>query len=295
MTSKSIENDFPDEFFDVTRSHAEIGHDSDEPERHPGQPSPEQGLSEFFKEFDDEQLEALAAACGKLAEAQREGTRQFFKRSGDSTRAAATMQLEAAIQFIEAFTRGGGMSTLPLQELLLALMGLDEGAVAPIVEPRTPSNRAPDTMLRKTTKMYAAITMELWIEIGSDKRPPGEAFRRPAAEAVAKILGQAGLTIKRTLKTIDWKTVSEWRDEVHKKVNQEPDSPFALTYNRVLEEGREHLGQLRRDGADDREIRKSTLDSLALFLVKHGESYNTKVIDRFPVLAALAGQIRPNE
>jgi hypothetical protein len=60
-------------------------------------------------------------------------------------------------------------------------------------------------------------------------------------------------------------------------------------------EGRDHLGQLRRDGADDHELRKTAVDSLALFLVKHGESYNPKVIDQFPALAALAGQIRLNE
>jgi hypothetical protein len=250
---------------------------------HPGQPSPEQGIS-YFESFNEEELEALAAACGKLAEAEREGTRQFFKRSGDSTRAAAIMQLEAAIYFIEAFTRGDGTFTLPVQELLWGLMGLDAGAVAPIVEPRTPSNRAPDTTVRKATKMYAAVTMELWMEIGSDKRPAGEAVKRPAGEAVAKILGQAGITIRRTRsddKIIDWKTVADWRDQVHEKIKQEPDSPFALTYNRVLEEGREHLGQLRRDGADDREIRKCALESLALFLVKHGESYDSEVIDWF--------------
>jgi hypothetical protein len=274
---ESAGNDFFDEFFKVARSYAESEHGGDEPEAHPGQPSLKQRFSEFFERFDDEQLEALAAACGKLSYALEEGTRQYYKRSGDSSRAAAIMQLEAAIYFIGAFDCSDGTLTLPLQDLLLALMGLDAGAVAPIVQPRTRSNRAPDTISRKATQMYAAVTMQLWMDIGSNKRP--------AAEAVAKILGQAGITLKRTRSDesiIDWNTVAKWRDQVQKKIKQEPDSPFALTYKRILKEGREWLGYLRRNQVDNHEIRKRALDSLALFLARHGESYDPKVIDWEP-------------
>jgi len=260
---------------------------SDAPDEGTRQPSPEQTLFTFFEKFDEEQLEALAAACGKLADAQKEGTRQFYKRSGDGGRAAAIMQLDAAIYFIEAFVCGDGTLTLPLQALLWALRDLDEGAVAPIVKPRALSNRPPDISSRKVTQLYAVVTMQLLMDIGSDKRPA--ANKRPAAEAVAKILGQAGMALKRTRSDesiIDWKTVAKWRDQVHAQIKQEPDSAPALLYHRILEEGREWLGQLRRDGfdldgnqVDDREIRNRALNSLALFLAQHGESYDPKLID----------------
>jgi hypothetical protein len=300
---ESAENDFLDEFFEAARSQAESEHGADEPEAQsgvsdprkgaesedggdeskgrPGQPSPKQGLSEFFKRFDDEQLEALAAACEKLANAQREGTRQFYKRSDDGGRAPAIMQLEAAIFFIEAFNCGDGTDTLPLQQLLWALKDLDAGAVAPIVKPRALSNRPPDISARKAARMYTVVTMQLLMDFGSDKKH--------AAEAAAKILGQAGITIKRTRSDdsiIDWKTVAKWRDQIQAEIKQEPDSPFALTYSRLLKEGREHLRQLRRDGfdldgnqVDNREIRNRALGSLALFLAQHGESFDPKVMD----------------
>ncbi len=300
---ESAGNNLLDEFFEATRSQTESEYGGDEPEAQsgigdprggaesedggdkpkgrPDQPSPKQGFSEFFERFDDEQLEALAAASEKLANAQREGTRQFYKRSDDGGRALAIMQFEAAIYFIEAFNCGDGRDTLPLQQLLWALKDLDAGAVAPIVKPRALSNRAPDISARKATRMYAMVTMQLLMDFGSGKKP--------AAEAVAKILGQAGITIKRTRnddRIIDWKTVAKWRDQIQTEIKQEPDSPFALSCQRILGEGRERLGQLRRDGfdldgtqVDDREIRNRALGSLALFLAQHGESFDPKVID----------------
>jgi hypothetical protein len=282
---ESAGNDLLDEFFEVARSYAESEHGGDEPEAHPGQSSLKQGFSKFFERFDDEQLEALAAACGKLSHALEEGTRQHYKRSDDSSRAAAIMQLEAAIYFIGAFDCTDGILTLPLQQLLWTLKDLDAGIVGPMAEKKPISNRAPDIVSRKATQMYAAVTMQLWMDVGSDKRPAGEAVKRPAAEAVAKILGQAGITLKRTRgddKIIGWKTVADWRDQVQTKIKQEPDSAFALTYKRILKEGREWLGYLRRNQVDNQEIRKRALDSLALFLAQHGESYDPKVIDWEP-------------
>jgi len=277
---ESAGNDPLDEFFEVARSYAESEHGGDEREAHPAQPSLEQGLSGLFESFDDEQREALAAACGKLSHALEEGTRQYYKRSDDSTRAAAIMQLEAAIYFIEAFDCSNGTLTLPLQQLLWTLKDLDAGIVGPMAKEKPISNRSPDTTLRKATKAYAATTMQFLMDISADKR------KRPAAEAVAKILGQAGMTIKRTRSDdsiIDWNTVAEWRDQILAEIKQNPGS----LYSHNLKVWRKRLDQMRRDGVDlegnqvdDREIRKRVLDNLALLLAQRGESYDPKFVDR---------------
>jgi len=52
--------------------------------------------------FDKEQQDAFVAAYEKLDIALNEGTRQFYKRSGDGGRATAITQLDAVIDFIEA-------------------------------------------------------------------------------------------------------------------------------------------------------------------------------------------------
>ena len=129
----------------------------------PPPPTPEPMLSGYLEHFDDGELDAFATACGILAAAQREGTGQFYKRSDDGGRAAAIIQLNAAICFIEAFCRGNGELTMPLQALLLALRDLDAGAVAPIVKPKALSNRPPDISSRKITRIYAVATMQLLI------------------------------------------------------------------------------------------------------------------------------------
>jgi len=187
------------------------------------------------------------------------------------------MQLDAVIDFFEALL-GDGTLTLPLQALLWTLKDLDAGIVGPMAKPKPISNRPPDISSRKATRQYAAVTMQLLMDIVPDKRP--------AAEAVAKILRQAGIALKRTRNDdsiIDWKTVAKWRDQVQAEIKQEPNSAPALLYNRILELGR----QLRRDGfdldgnqVDDREIRNRALDSLALFLAQRGESYDPKFVDR---------------
>jgi hypothetical protein len=232
---------------------------------------------EIFERFDKEQLEALTAACRKISNTLPDGSRQFYKRSGDGGRATAIMQLDAVIDFFEALL-GDGTLTLPLQALLWTLKDLDAGIVGPMAKPKPISNRPPDISSRKATRQYAAVTMQLLMDIVPDKRP--------AAEAVAKILRQAGIALKRTRNDdsiIDWKTVAKWRDQVQAEIKQEPNSAPALLYNRILELGR----QLRRDGfdldgnqVDDREIRNRALDSLALFLAQRGESYDPKFVDR---------------
>jgi hypothetical protein len=234
---------------------------------------------EIFERFDKEQLEAFTAAYRKISNALPDGTRQFYKRSGDGGRAAAITQLDAVIDFFEALL-GDGTLTLPLQALLWTLKDLDAGIVGPMAKEKPISNRSPDTTLRKATKAYAATTMQFLMDISADKR------KRPAAEAVAKILGQAGMTIKRTRSDdsiIDWNTVAEWRDQILAEIKQNPGS----LYSHNLKVWRKRLDQMRRDGVDlegnqvdDREIRKRVLDNLALLLAQRGESYDPKFVDR---------------
>ncbi len=88
---------------------------------------------EIFERFDKEQLEAFTAAYRKISNALPDGTRQFYKRSGDGGRAAAMMQLGAVIDFIEALL-GDGTLTLPLQALLWTLKDLDAGIVGPMAK-----------------------------------------------------------------------------------------------------------------------------------------------------------------
>jgi hypothetical protein len=226
-------------------------------------------FSEIFERFDKEQLEAFAAAYRRISNTLPDGTRQFYKRSGYGGRAAAIMQLAAVIDFFEALL-GDGTLTLPLQALLWTLKDLDAGIVGPMAERKPISNRSPDTRSRKVTRLYAAMTMQFLMDIGPDKG------KRHAAEAVAKILCQAGITIKRTRgdDRINWKTVAKWREQVQAEIKAAS----------VL---RERLDQMRRDGVDlegtqvdDREIRNRVLSNLALLLAQRGESYDPKFVDR---------------
>jgi hypothetical protein len=236
-------------------------------------------FSEIFERLDRKKLEALTAACRKISNTLPDGARQFYKRSGDGGRATAVMQLDAVIEFFEALL-GDGTLTLPLQALLWTLKDLDAGIVGPMVTPKPISNRSPDTHSRKATKVYAATTMQFLMDISANKR------KRPAAEAVAKVLNQAGITIKRTRRDdsiIDWNTVADWRDQILAEIKQNPGS----LYSRNLKVWRRLIDQIRRDGVDlegkqvdDREIRNRVLDNLALLLARRGESYDPKFVDR---------------
>src|SRR5262249_55310016 len=79
--------------------------------------SPEQTLSKILERFTKKQREALAAACQEISSALDKGARQFHKRSNDGGGAAAIIQLDAVIDFIEAFELGDGTATLPLQSV----------------------------------------------------------------------------------------------------------------------------------------------------------------------------------
>jgi hypothetical protein len=225
----------------------------------------------------------LDTAIEKLREALERGTQDFLTRS-DNGRAAAILQLDAAIDLIDALAVDFDdiskpdplPSTLPLSALLLALNDLDFGLVGPIVTPsrvRTGAGRPSDTSPRKLTQLRAALTMQLLMEIGLR--------RMPAATAVAKVLKQGGVKLKRRGEDsiIDANAVIKWREQIQKFVRGSPQSLEAALYHRDLDSGCEQIDQTRRDGVDlsgvkitVRVMRNRILGHLAMFLSKHGET-----------------------
>jgi hypothetical protein len=222
----------------------------------------------------DQQL-AFSDASENLTKALEDGTRMFYEEPNDR-RAAAIMQLEAAIDFIDAFEPSERPVTLPLSALLLALYDLNGGSDPPILK-RTlarPGGRPPDTSSRKLTHLYAALMTELMMHIGLQ--------RRPAAEAIAGILHQCGIALQRRGddSVMNSDAVIKWREQVQKSVKQDPDSPPAILYRRNLKAWRQQLDQMRCDGAGDGELKDLVLGNLPLLLMECGESIDAAFAKR---------------
>ena len=218
--------------------------------------------------FDKEQQDAFVAAYEKLDIALNEGTRQFYKRSGDGGRATAITQLDAVIDFIEALMLGGGELTLPLQMLLYAVNDLNFGIVGPILKPQRSAGRPPSSSSRRVIQQHAVKTMQILMEIGVDYKS--------AAKAVAETLHRAGTVFAQ--KDDDWEAVAKWREQVEKSIKQSPYDVPAQLYHRDLEAWREQVAKMRSDGldadgtpVDDRGICQRVLGHLALFVVQHGD------------------------
>jgi len=81
--------------------------------------------------------DAFVAAYEKLDIALNEGTRQFYKRSGDGGRATAITQLDAVIDFIEALMLGGANLPSRFRCSFYAVNDLNFGIVGPILKTTT--------------------------------------------------------------------------------------------------------------------------------------------------------------
>jgi len=231
--------------------------------------------------FDKEHLDAFIAAYEKLTHALEEGTRQFYERSNDGGRAAAMMQLDAVIDFIEAFMSDEtgepipAPVTLPLQRLLYALDDLRFGIRGPIITPERSGGQPRASSSRKVTQLQAVTTMQILIEMGLKNKSLGLDLES-AAKAVAETLRRTGIVFAQRAE--DWKAIEKWREQIQKSVREEPDNVMAKLYHRDLDAWREQIARMRRDGVDldgtpvdDREICNRALLHLALFVVQHGD------------------------
>jgi hypothetical protein len=235
----------------------------------------ERTFQEIIENFTEEQRKAFAVAAENYSKALEEGTRLHFERS-DGGRAAAAMQLDALIDFVEALNPDDEQCfTLPLRTLN-ALYDLDQGVVAPILKPGRVRGRGRDTTARFFTRLNAAWAMQLLMDIGLD--------RKNASAAVAVVLREGGITLKRRGDdgVIGADAVAKWREQIQSFAKRDPHSPVAKLYHRNLDVWRLQIQQLQRNGPDQKrppQLQDIILRNLSVFLIEHGESYDPKISD----------------
>jgi hypothetical protein len=128
------------------------------------------------------------------------------------------------------------MLLTPLSELVYALLNLDGGVVAPMLQPKKADGRRSDSVDRNIIKIEAAVTMSILMERGFE--------RDESAKAVAGLLRDCGIKFDERRRDL-WERVAEWRDQMNEA---EPSRPaafaflFALTleryrFNRVMPQG----------------------------------------------------------
>jgi hypothetical protein len=169
---------------------------------------------------------AIAVAIDRLRQTLLDA-KQRQKGSPDGARTAAIMALIGVVEFIESVDDLRGLAT-PLSVLGAALVSLSEGSKSPIFEPIPRSGgRRPDGLNRDTVVAAAAATMTNLIDEGRS--------REQAAKLVAATLEKGGVKLDGR-RSLDWKTVANWRDQLNEITTPERDELGRVTIYRSMVE-----------------------------------------------------------
>jgi hypothetical protein len=132
--------------------------------------------------------------------------RKAYDQKGDDGREAAKLALASLAELIETDPRAAALGlVVPITNLGMALVDLDDGGRPAIFEPASKGGRPPPTFNRSAAIAYAAASLSNLERIGVD---PEE-----AAAAVADKLNTHGFTLS-AKRTIDAVTVKNWRTHI---------------------------------------------------------------------------------
>jgi hypothetical protein len=127
--------------------------------------------------------------------------------------------------------------------LIEALINLETGIVAPILQPRIFPYRPPDSFGLRLLKIRAAVAMDLLMDNGEN--------RRAAAEKVADMLECLNLEISKDKKRdFTWTKVASWRDQLKKEKrnaakNTISDQDILVELDPTLESGVTNVDRLK--------------------------------------------------
>jgi len=160
----------------------------------------------------------LATLLASLTRAQK----HFDPLATDHGRSSVYEALLAVIDYVSGIIPQRPEVVLPLRELLYSLRSLDDGTVAPLLEPVKVDNRPPNPISQDLLRADAAVLMEL--------KRQHKVGRAEAADTVARALNRLGY--RDGGQKITGKQVALWRGQM-RKVVKVPD-PAAKRYRYVL-------------------------------------------------------------
>jgi hypothetical protein len=157
-------------------------------------------------------INTLNTGLGHLFARLRKARRLFDKQK-DGGRAAAFTALGAMWQFIVLFeSPHAQLLHVPILTLQNALAALEDNNVRPILKPVARSGRGASSQAHATLMGFAVGTVRRLLQAGLD--------RKPAFEAVAKVLAQQGVRPQRGSGAITADTIRHWSDEVEADVGR---------------------------------------------------------------------------
>ena len=186
--------------------------------------------------------DAFSLLLNELRESKR-----LYEQSEDIGRAGIIYGLHAVIQFLCSFEEVEAETlAIPLSVLTAALSDHDAGIPSPLLQVNQRRGRKTDSMVRKSVRAYAALTLDLLMRTGLR--------REEAAKLVAAHLQKLGVTRHGGGEhAIQSGTVIRWRDNISGDIGK----GFAAE---IYEERRKDIGFV--EGADPVTIRRDLLKRL---------------------------------
>jgi hypothetical protein len=165
-------------------------------------------------------------------------------------RQAAMHALRAIIEFLESIDDFKRVPlTLPFEGLFSALGEADKGTADPLLEPRRPDHRPPDTESETHLKAYAAVAMSLRMRCGDKEQQAGEKVAKVLSDAGFRLPGERGRRPNAT-------TIKNWRS---KCTGHHGGSPIGKAYDRLL-------ARLETAGMVNEQTANRMLDGLVSFV-----------------------------